>query len=235
MKISYVIAAILFVFTSCSIDDDTYSTIEGKLERTINGEGIPNQTITVMTRRLRGTGLLSSNIELDSRDVVTDQNGNFSLSLLSESDAFVTIVYQGDDDYYGGGSFRDYPMNEPVIVKTDKLVKFKIYVNNTNPVDENDFVKVEFFAGIPSVRRTGIENFGNDNTSYPLDTSSSGVYEETSWTGTDVNSIIYYSVKETAEDFKIQWNIIKDGVETNGFTDNIPYEINQINPFSFDY
>ncbi len=51
----------------------------------------------------------------------------------------------------------------------------------------------------------------------------------------DVNSIVYYSVRETAEHFKIRWYMTKNGVESDGFTDDIPHDINEVNVYSFEY
>lgn len=239
MKILYIILPILLIISSCSSDDVDYATIDGKVQRALNGNGIANQTIIVMTRKSTGSGLFSTTKELDQKEVITDENGDFSIALINEAGAFVTIVYQGDDDYFGTGIYRDYSIDEPVIIEIDKFIKFKIFVNNTNPLDEDDFIKIDFFAGLSNVVRTGIENFGVENTHHPEEPlpggGSIGPWEEASWTGTDVNSIVYYSVRETAEYFKIRWYMKKNGIDTEGFTDNIPYNINEVNPFSFEY
>ena len=96
---------------------------------------------------------------------------------------------------------------------------------NNGPSEENDFIDIDLYApGLHNVIRTGIENIGVDNTS-----------EETSWTGTNVNSIVYYSAYPWADEFKIRWRMVKNGIETTGYTDEIPYDVDQINSFSFDY
>ena len=239
MKRIYLIFSILLITVSCSSDDENYTTIDGKVQRAVNGNGIADQLVIVMTRKSNGSGLFATITELDRKEVVTDVNGNFSVALVDDVDAFVTIVYQGDEDYFGTGIFRDYSIDEPVIIETDKFIKFKIIVNNTNPFDESDFINIDFFAGLSNVVRTNIENFGVDNTYHPEEPlpggGAIGAYEETSWTGTDVNSIVYYSVRETAEDFKIRWYMTKTGIETDGFTNDIPYDIDELNSYSFEY
>ncbi len=238
MKITYLLLPIFLILASCSIDDD-YATINGRVQRALNGNGIADQSVIVMTRKLTGSGLFSTYKELDLTEVVTDVNGNFSVALINDVDAFVTIVYQGDEDYSGTGIYIDYPIDEPVIIEVDKFIKFKVFVNNTNPIDENDFIDIDFFAGLSNVKRTEIENFGIDNTYHPEEPlpggGSIGPWEETAWTGIDVNSIVNYSVPETAEHFKIRWYKKKNGIETDGFTNDIPYNINQVNSFSFEY
>lgn len=239
MKIAHLLLPIFLMLLSCSSDDGDYANINGTVQRAINGEGIANQSVIVMTRKHTGSGMFSSIKEIDRTELITDANGNFSTSLKSAGDAFVTVVYQGDENYAGSPSFEDYPIGEPVIIAADKYIKFKIFVKNTDPVDENDFIKIDFYAGLANVERTKIENFGIDNTYHPEETlpggGTSGAWEETSWTGMDVNSIVYYSVPESAEDFKIRWIKKKNGVETDGFTNDIPYKINEINTFSFEY
>ncbi len=238
MKISHLLLPIFLILVSCSIDDD-YATINGRVQRALNGDGIADQTVIVMTRKHTGSGLFLTYKELDRTEVVTDVNGNFSVALINDVDTFVTIVYEGDEDYSGSGVYIDYLIDEPVIINVDKFIKFKIFVKNTDPIDENDFIKIDFFAGLNNVKRTEIVNFGIDNTYHPEEPlpggGSFGAYEETSWTGIDVNSTVNYSVPETAESFKIFWYMKKNGIDTDGFTNDIPYNINQVNPFSFDY
>jgi hypothetical protein len=239
MKTIYLLLSIFLILLGCSSDDVDYITIKGKVERTINGEGIADQTVTIMTRKHTGSGLFSSIKILDSTKVVTDENGGFSVALIHDVDAFVTVVHLGDDNYSGSSLFKDYPIDEPAIIKVAKFIKFKISVKNNNPIDDSDFIKIDFFTGLANVKRTGIENFGVQNTYHPEEELSGGgsigPWEENSWTGIDVNSIVYYSVPETADQFKILWNKKKNGIETDGFTEDIPYDINQVNPFSFEY
>ena len=241
MKIKYLLLPIFIILLGCSDNDDTvdYATINGTVERLINGEGIPGQQVTVMTRKSNGSGLLATIEGLDRKEVVTDANGNFSVALVTGADAYITIIQEGDENYSGSSALRDYPIDEPIIIKIDKYIKFKISVRNTSPIDENDFILIDFVAGGSNVMRTAIENFGVQNTSLPAEQlpggGTIGPSEETSWKGTDVNSDVYYSVPETAEYFKIRWQLTKNGIETEGFTNNIPYAIDQVNPFSFDY
>src|SRR5690606_16013146 len=101
MKILYLILPIFFIIASCTSDDIDYVTIHGKIQRAVNGNGIANQSITVMTRKSTGSGLFSIISELDRKEVLTDENGNFSVALVNGVGAFVTVVYQGDEDYFG--------------------------------------------------------------------------------------------------------------------------------------
>ena len=239
MKIKLFLIVILAIVSSCSPEEFDYIPINGKILRAVNGEGIANQTLNIMTRKSTGQGLFSSTKIIDSTYIVTDANGNFSSSLIYENDAFVTIVHSGDEDYLGSGIYKNYSINDPIIIEVDKFIKFKINVKNMDPLDENDFIKIDFFAGLANVRRTKIENFGIENTHNPVEMlpggGSIGPWEEASWNGMNVNSNIYYSVPESADIFKLYWYKRKGGIESEGFTDNIPFTINQTNTFLFAY
>ncbi|ARV10210.1 hypothetical protein BTO05_11385 [Winogradskyella sp. PC-19] len=77
------------------------------------------------------------------------------------------------------------------------------------------------------------------NNHYPADPlpggGSIGPYDDTSCTGINVNSIVYYSVPESAQSFKVRWYKNKNGIQTDGFTNEIPFNIDIVNSFSFEY
>lgn len=227
-KLLLITLPFIFAFFSCSIDEYNYINIEGKVIRTINGDGVANQSVTVISRIRTRTGLLSTTRDLDQTNVKTDENGNFSTNLIKGN--FVSIIHQGDEDFSGSGILRDYSINEEIIIESNKLVKFKILVKNTNPLDENDFIKIHFFNGLGASepKRTSVTDFG-------LNLAELINWKETTWTGTDVNSSINYSVDETSQDFKILWIKRKNGIETSGFTNDIPYNLNQLNIYTFEY
>ena len=218
----------MFIVSSCklhNIDDEDFAVIEGRVQRAIDETGIANQSVTLMTtKHIGGSGFLTITKDLELKTVTTDEDGNFSTLMRSEDGAIVSAVYSGDEDYYGSGHFEDYSIDEPIIINAYKYIKFKISVTNTDPFDEYDFIDIDLYVPGNNGIRTGIENIGVDNTS-----------EETSWTGTNVNSIVSYSVREIADEFKIRWRMVKNGIETTGYTDEIPYDVDQINSFSFDY
>ena len=228
--------SLLLLSTSCEKEELDYAIINGKVQRYVNGNGIANQSVIVMTKKVNGSSIFSSITDLDRKEVVTDINGNFSISLLSDVDAFISVLYRGNEDYFGSGIARTYSIDEPLIIEVDKFIKFKIFVKNNNPFDENDFIKIDFFAGLSNEVRTGIENFGIENTYQPFPSDGlNSAWDEALWTGIDVNSIVYYSVRETATCFKVRWLMKKNNIETNGLTVDIPFDINQVSPFTFNY
>ena len=221
MKTQILLLTLIFTLVGCSTNDDNYITLKGRVEREINGEGISNQKVNLKMNKVYGTGKWSYDREIDSKEVITDSNGNFSVSMKNDSNTYVSAYKSQDDNYSAFDS--SFFINKEIILKVNKFIKFKIYVNNTNPFDSNDYIYIDFVSGSYQSFRTNIENFGIQHTHY------------TSWKGTNVNSIVYYNVPENAESHKIFWRKIKNSIETNGVTLEIPFQENQVNEFHFDY
>lgn len=222
MKKQILILTLIFTLVSCSTNDNNYITIKGRVEREINGEGISGQKVYLHINKTNGTGNWAYVTEIDSKEIITDSNGYFSTTMKNDSNTFVS-VYKPYDDNYTSYELSTFKVNDNILLKVNKFLKFKIYVNNTNPFDSNDYIYIDFVSGSYQSFRTNIENFGIQHTHY------------TSWKGTNVNSIVYYNAPENAESYKLFWRKIKNSIETNGVTLEIPFQENQVNEFHFDY
>lgn len=238
MKKSILIFAFFSMLLSCSKDETNYTIVKGRVEREINGEGISNQKVLLKINKINGTGYWSYTTEIDSKEVITDSNGNFSVSMKNDSNTVVS-VFKYQDDNYTSFELTNFNLNSNILLKVNKFIKFKIYVNNTNPFDINDYIYASFFSGYVQSGITKIENFGAQNTHYPAENLPGGgvigAHEDTSWRGTNVNSIIYYNVPENADQYKVYWIKKKNGIETTGVTADITFQTNQINEYHFDY
>lgn len=148
-------------------------------------------------------------------------------------------VYKEMDDNYSTFELKNFNPTDNIILKVNKFLKFKIFVNNMNPFNENDYIYIDFASGNKQSFRTNIENFGIINIHYPSDITpgagGTGAFEEASWRGINVNSIVYYNVPENADNHKIVWYKRKNGIETSGVSPEIPFQPNQINEYHFDY
>lgn len=240
MRASILIFSFLLMLTSCVVDDENYAEINGRIERNATGEGIADQKLVVTTKVIHGSGLFSYTEDIDTREVTTDVNGNFSVTLNAPNNAFVSIYrLEAEDDPYTDFGIENFEINEDILIKVDKYVYFKITIKNTAPFDENDYVFVNFFTLPGQSFRTNIENFGVENTMHPAEDlpggGGVGPYEEASWNGTNVNSIVYYKIPENSEAHKLYWVKRKNGNETIGFTDNIPFIVDEINTYNFEY
>lgn len=233
MKKIIVISTLIFTLYSCSNNEDNYVTIRGRVEREVNGEGISNQKVLLEINQVHGTGYWSYTSKVDSKEVTTDSNGDFSTSMKNESNTFVSVIKLQDDNYTAY-QLTSYDINKNLILKVNKFLKFKIFVNNTNPFNANDYVYVNFFSGDEQSFRTNIENFGVHN-NFTIATPGDPSIQNTSWNGTNVNSIVYYNVPENADTHKVNWQKEKNGIETSGVTLEIPFQENQINEYHFDY
>jgi hypothetical protein len=238
MKKLILISTLIFILYSCSNDEDNYVIIKGRVEREINGEGISNQKVLLEINQVHGTGYWSYTTKVDSKEVTTDSNGNFSTSMKNDSNTYVS-VFKSQDDNYTAYELTNFDINKNLILKVSKFLKFKIFVNNTNPFNANDYIYIDFASGNKQSFRTNIENFGIINIHYPSDITpgagGTGAFEEASWRGLNVNSIVYYNVPENADNHKIYWLKVKNSIETSGVTAEIPFVENQINEFHFDY
>lgn len=238
MKTTILILIFLSFLVGCTNDETNYITVKGRVEREINGEGIPNQKVSLEIMQIHGTGSWAYTTIVDAKEVITDSNGNFSASMKNDSKTFVS-VYKSQDDNYTAYELSNFDVNTDLILKVNKFLKFKIFVNNTNPFNSNDYIYIDFASGYYQSFRTNIENFGLVNTHYPSDitpgSGGTGAWEEASWRGINVNSIVYYNVPENTENHKVYWLKEKNSIETSGVTTEIPFQENQINEFHFDY
>ncbi|WP_432670915.1 hypothetical protein [Flavobacterium sp. SM2513] len=237
MKPTLLFLLFIFTFGACSVDDENFVTINGRVERDLTGEGIANQRVSIYIYEFHGYGIYTYRVELGSTEVITDDNGNFSFQA-KDGERVLFSTSKEQDENYGTSELRSFRLTDSVILKVDKLLKYKIYVNNTTPVDENDFVKVDLNCFFCNTLVTKIENYGVDNVYYPAENpggSGTSAYEETAWYGTNVNSIIYFSVEEGEDQYTLFWHMTKNGISTSGFTENLPVDADQVNEYHFDY
>lgn len=226
MKKIILILAIVIFSSSCS-NDDKYITIKGRVERIINGEGIPNQIVNLNISQVHEGSFGTYISDIESKQVTTDINGNFTANV-KYADRMVVGVFKSQDANYATFELKNFNPSENIIIGVHKFVKFKIYVKNINPFDENDSINVNLVSRSVQNFVENIENFGNNN-----DISSN--YLDPSWKGTNVNSIIYYNVPENAEDYNLVCYKYKNGIFNTVVINNIPFHLNQINEYNFNY
>lgn len=234
MKATLIILSLFSLLIGCSLDDETTVTVNGRVERELTGEGIGNQKIIIYVDQVRGPSSYRYSVEIDRKEVITNSDGSFSAKVRGGGNNTSFGIYKPqDDEYESSQSPGNFYLNEYAVLKANKLVKYKVFVNNTTPFNNEDFISVNFFSKGNSYV-DGIENFGADNVYHPLE-DGIGPIEETAWHGTDVNSIIYFSVSENTPYFKLRWYKKKDGIKTEGFAENLPSEIDVLNEYHFDY
>ena len=240
MKSTILVLVFFLSLVGCKRDDTEYIDVSGKVERELTGQGIPNQEVFLSAEVYQGTGMLAYKTDVDSKVVRTDANGQFTATMKSVPEMFITAGTNQDDNHTGSQKvvFREALLS-PIILQTNKFVKFKVYVKSINPFDDNDKINIDFFGGNQQTFRTGIQNFGVQNIKHPAENLPGGgvigAWEETTWIGKDVNSVISYNVPENADQVKVIWKKRKNGVETTGFTADIPFVVDQMNEYFFDY
>lgn len=236
MKKTLLIFAFSIGLIGCS-EDETYFTVKGRVEREINGEGVSNRTVYLKIDKIHVSGSWSSTTEIDSKQVTTDSDGNFSIAMKDDSHIVITAYTPQDDNYT---SFEaNFAPNNNVILKVNRFEKFRVFVNNTNPFDSNDYINIDFFSSNVQSFVSEIQNFGIQNIHHPAEIlpggGGTGAYEETAWIGINVNSFVIYNVPENANSHKIFWRKKRNGIQTEGITATIPFQPNQINDYNFNY
>ncbi len=238
MKKTILLIVLIFILFSCSNDENNFTTINGRVEREINGEGIPRQKVMIVINQVHGTGSWRYTTIVDSKQVTTDSNGKFSASMKIEPDTYVTVGTSQDDNYTNS-QLSSLITNEDLLLKINKFLKFKIFIKNSNPFNSNDYINIDFASGLEQSFVTKIENFGIQNIKRSAENLPGGGYipafEETAWRGIDVYSIVHYNVPENAEVYKILWQKEKNSKEETGLTSEILRKENQINEFEFNY
>lgn len=240
MKTTILVLVFFLSLVGCKRDDTEYIDVNGKVERELTGQGIPDQEVFLSAEVYHGTGMLAYKTLVDSKVVRTDANGQFSMAMKSVPEMFVTASTDQDENQTGSQKvvYGDALLN-PIILQTNKIAKFKVYVKSINPFDDNDKINIDFFGGNQQTFRTAIQNFGVENIKHPAENSPGGgstaAWEETTWVGANVNSVISYNVPENADQLKIIWKKRKNGTETTGSTADIPFVVDQMNEYHFDY
>ncbi|WKV10635.1 hypothetical protein [Marivirga harenae] len=232
MKSLFVLLGLFFLFQSC-IEDEDYFVANGRVERIINRDGVAGQTVKLQVLQYYESGLLGGKREIDHIDVTTDANGNFSALMKDASNISIFAPTKQTDTSSGyDGVFEAY---DSVIIKINRFVKLEVSVKNTSPFDSNDYLHISLFSNTSQNFMTEVENFGVNNIHHPADGSGLVAWDETSWVGKNVNSVVSYNVPENSTEVTIVWTKRKNGVETSGVSENISLQSNQVNSFTFEY
>ena len=225
MKRSILLFILILIFAGCK-DSSNSHIVNGKIVRATTGEGIPNQEVHVQVCEDYEGGFYASPKCTDYEMVTTDVNGDFIVPVKYVCDSYLTIRTWDPDDEYAGTGHSHLPIDEniDILLETDKYINFEVHVNNVSPYDDDDFVNIYANPQSRQAQRIKIENFGVQN-----------ITNQTSWNGTNVNSIVYYRVREGSDYYRLSWRKRKNGIETSNGVNEIPLTVDQLNEFHFDY
>jgi hypothetical protein len=243
-NLKYIFVLFSFIFLiSCTkneVEENFYTTkINGKVIRELTNERISGCKIYLEIVKTYGTGYGSYKKRVDVQNVLTDQNGNFTVNMKNSNNTYLIIRKEIDNIYgaYDGGENFVTEQNNLSIdltVKIQKFINFRINVKNVTPVNDDDYIDVSFAYHRGQAIRKEILNFGIPNIIYPAE-GGFGPRVETAWKGINVNSAILYSVTEDSQYYKLYWQKRKNGISTTGVTNDIPYDINTLNEYNYNY
>jgi len=148
----------LFTLQSCSDDNLVGIEVNGRIVSNVTGEGMPNIPFTYMVTEVEGSGILSNTITISQGNVITDKFGNFTTTIYYESGGNVCKFWKGDDEWTTDflsdpQSFwcRDLDSNVPIKLEVRKYEEMKVYVKNTNPIDDDDSINVSIHRAAPTM------------------------------------------------------------------------------------
>lgn len=242
-KITTLLIALILTFSFIGCNEDDLETIEvkGRLVSEVTGDPIPNVPVIGLSQSSRGTGLFSSNYDIDRQFTETDTQGFFNLSVGYEDYNSNWIwVFKGESNVCTEflNTERIYPIPEldgnELTVEVRKLYPMEIKVKNVNPFDEEDSIYIhliELMPNNPYNRLFTAENFGVEN--QPRNPDQVGVIDNLYWVGENVDSVLNGLVQEDAE-IMIYYSVMKNGELISYSSELIPtvnegttyYEIN---------
>ena len=248
LKILFLLLFSVLFQIGCSTNEETENfhtnKARGKVVRELTNENLAGKTIFLKSVKVYGTGHSSYSKIIDSKEVTTNAEGTFELDMKNSDNTYLTVYKYSDDNYSGFGASEAFPGNEfspndEVLIKIQKFIKFRINLKNTTPVNDDDYVNVNFIYSTGQTIRTQILNFGIPNIIYPAENLAGGGQigprVESAWQGMNVNSAIFYSVSEDSQIFKLYWEKKKNGIVEKGVTNEIQNNINIVNEYDFNY
>lgn len=242
LKLLILLTFIILFFFSCSTNEEKENfyntTISGKVIRELTNEGIGGSKVYLKIVKTYDSGYRYTKV-IDSKIVNTNPDGSFSVNMVNSENTHVTVFKYHDDTYSQYGLSEEFPTNQfnpavEIVIKIQKLIKFRINIKNNNPFDSSDYIYFSFLYHRGSAIRTEILNFGNPNIIYPAEVGF-GPRIETAWNGMTVNSAVFFSVSEDSEYYKLYWEKRKNGIFEKGVTNDIPHDITVLNEYNFNY
>lgn len=230
MKKMYVVVLAVITFQSCSKDEpEPTFEISGKIINSVTNLGVPNLLVEIITKR-GGTGYFSGGviIDIDTKTIKTDAEGNFKTNIPTRDATFFTIQKFDDGNYTGISKSLYINESENIILNIEQFEILKIIVKNTTPYDLND--RIEF--GDVSYYLVSRINYGSQN---EIQTFFQGTPSPANtWLGTNVNSEITYRVPNSYKnDFEV--NVKKNGIWSKFPQSQINIVATQINVYNINY
>lgn len=218
----------------CSNNEIESYTISGKVVDYNSGNAAANVNLKIQTS-LKSSGInifgsiSDTSNEFEVKNVLTDQNGNFSVSFKKIKN-IEGIMIQNFNDGNFVGKFESLPIKDfqNIIFKIYKLETLKIIVRNINPLNSND--KIRFSP--PSNFLVNRINFGVQNET-EIDVNGN-ITQLNEWKGINVSSEITYKVNPFY-DGELKADVTKNGISTLIYSTTITIVPNQINTINFDY
>ena len=230
--------SLLCIICSCSDDDLSYQDVELQLISQVTNEPLEGIEMKVISRSNRGSGIFSTNYDVDETFGVTNSDGYARLVVKHKNDSFFTIYVQSSTSIIeprNSFSAEDVNAQEPLSLIVRKFHPLEVRVKNVNPFDSNDQISVSFYhqgSNFSHAPLYDIENRGDANEPYDDPSMENGL--RPLWRSNNVDATIYKRVQEGTE-ARISWTVIRNDEVTHFQSEFIPTNVDGITYYEINY
>ncbi|WP_435579304.1 hypothetical protein [Gilvibacter sp.] len=249
LKLVLVTALFFGVFSNCALEEENSQRVRGKLVSEVSGEGIPNTRVDGMVQKSSGSGFFSNTVDLGRAEIVTDANGEFEFNVGYESRKDWVWFVKPDEDQSTAilNLIPRFDMDDleegPVLLYVREFHPLEIEIKNTTPFDENDFIGVSVFFTVQQNNNEvnaryfhnvfyAFENRSGVNLPWDPPADDDGLRPE--WLGDSIDTTLFGRLQEATE-YKVIWNVRKNGVWTENSTDLTPVNTTGLNRVVIEY
>ena len=218
----------------CTKEDYGFYTISGQIIDYTSNVGASNVNLKIKTYKIGASFNLTGGggsraIILEQQNIITDQNGNFTLNM-SKNNSIAGVSVQSLDDGNFVGRYQDFQIKDfqNIIIAVYKFEILKIVVKNLNPFNSND--KIKFSP--PSKYFVKRDNFGVQNET--IIDNNGNIQQINEWIGENVNSEITYKVPQYYSGY-LDVVKTKNNVSSSITTATLTIVPNQINMIIINY
>lgn len=239
----------LIAISSCDLDGLNRQEVSGVLISEVSGKGIANTSLTATVLSASGYGIFSSSNQVSRKEITTNHQGEFSLSVKYE-DRDNWVWFTKNDEEKSTDILNIVPrfyiseLDEgPATLYVREFHPLEITVKNVDPFDSEDAIYVSVFFTVQendndiNFRYThsviyDIVNRLDENLPHTYPVTDNGLRPD--WIGDQVDSTIYGRLQE-ATTYKVIWSVRKNGVVTEYSTDFIPTDADAVNRVQIMY
>ena len=246
-SLKYVMLLFLIVNFSCFENNENLNDFlfEGKVVDNVTNEPVSDIEIDYEVCKPVGSGILNTCVTKDEGTIITDDSGEFSVIVnYEEKDNRLKFFTRSKNEKYQVSSFQQGNSIQKLldeglpVIKANRYASIKITVNNTNPFNEEDNIRIGHFSdNEESLRyygfvRKSLINYENTNVFFDNGNTVASMLE---WNGVNVHSVIEGKIPGAYRKVYLDYTVTKNGVYENKKTEAITLSPDIINEYLIEY